>query len=384
MGADEGNEGHPPEEVDLEAEGLLEGTEEGEPREGRIALLRELLEQGLSVEELRSAVQEHRLALLPAELALSGEQSYTLAEVAERTELDEDFLNSLALALGLPGPGSDERMLDEGTIKAAQTVKFFLDAGVSQDGVLEVTRVAGQGVSSLAQAISRHAADALMQPGDTELELGRRFAAAVSEGVPRAEPMLEFLLRAHLREQVRESVVTGTELERGQMEGTREVAIAFADLEGFTRLGERIPPDEIGRVANRLTEIASSVTEPPVRLVKTIGDAAMLACYDADALLDASLTLVRTAEEEEDEEFPRLSAGLAYGQALPRNGDWYGAPVNLASRITSVARPGAVVVTADIRERVGEAFDFSTLAPRKLKGVKGAVRLWRARLADQS
>jgi adenylate cyclase len=373
-----------PEDVDFEAEGLLEGVEEGEAREARLQLLRELHDGGLSLEELRAAVEEDRLVLLPAELELTGEQNYTLEELAERTGLDSDFVNSLALALGLPRPGPEDRMLDEGTIEAAETIKAFLDAGVSQDAVLEVTRVAGEGMSNVAQAVSRHAAELLIEPGDTELDLGRRFAQAVADFVPRAEPLHQFLLRAHLREQVREGIVTRTELESGQLGGSREVAIAFADLEGFTRLGERIPPDEIGRVANRLAELATSVAEPPVRLVKTIGDAAMLACYDVPALLSASHTLVKTAEDEEDDDFPRLSAGLTHGHAVARNGDWYGAPVNLASRITSVARSGTVVVTAEVRERAGEGFDFSPLAPRKLKGVKGPVRLWRARPADQS
>jgi adenylate cyclase len=371
-------------DVDLEAEGLLEGVEEGEAREARVELLQELLDRGIELDELRAAVEEERLALMPAELELTGERSYTLDEVSERTGLDSDFLGSLALALGLPRPGPEDRLLDEGTIEAAESIKVFLDAGVSREAVLEVTRVAGEGMSNVSQAVARHAAEILMEPGDTELQLGRRFAQAVSEFVPRAEPMHQFLLRAHLREQVREGILSRRELESGELTGAREVAIAFADLEGFTRLGERIPPDEIGNVANRLAELATNVAEPPVRLVKTIGDAAMLACFDAEALLHASHALVSRAEEEDDEGFPRLSAGLAHGQALPRNGDWYGSPVNVASRITSVARGGSVVVTAEVRERAGEDFKFSPMAPRKLKGIKGPLRLWRARPADQS
>ncbi len=89
--------------------------------------------------------------------------------------------------------------------------------------------------------------------------------------------------------------------------------------------------------------MATAVAEPPVRLVKTIGDAAMLVANEAEPLLRASLALIAAAEAEGDE-FPLLRAGLATGPVLPQSGDYYGRSVNLASRITGVARPGSVVV----------------------------------------
>ena len=58
--------------------------------------------------------------------------------------------------------------------------------------------------------------------------------------------------------------------------GSREVAVCFADLVGFTRLGEEVAPEELGHLAARLEALAADAAEPPVKLVKTIGDAAML------------------------------------------------------------------------------------------------------------
>src|SRR5581483_3970751 len=103
----------------------------------------------------------------------------------------------------------------------------------------------------------------------------------------------------------------------------REVAVAFADLVGFTRLGEEVPPDELGRLAARLEELANEVSEPPVRLVKTIGDAAMLSSPEPEPLLGATLALVEAADTE-GQDFPQLRAGAALGLALPRAGDWFG------------------------------------------------------------
>ena len=120
-----------------------------------------------------------------------------------------------------------------------------------------------------------------------------------------------------------------------------------------------------------------------MRLVKTIGDAAMLVSPDAGALLDVAIELVRRAEAE-GEEFPRLRAGLATGAALHRAGDWYGSPVNLASRVTSVARPGSVVATQATRDAIDgdERWRWSSLPPRRIKGVDGSVALYRARPAE--
>jgi adenylate cyclase len=160
--------------------------------------------------------------------------------------------------------------------------------------------------------------------------------------------------------------------------GAQDISVAFADLVGFTRLGERRPVDELGAVAERLAEMSAAVAEPPVRLVKTIGDAAMLASPEPDALLDATLALVAAAEGENDS-FPQLRAGVAYGPALGRRGDWYGHTVNVASRITGVARAGSVLTTEPVHDALAERYRWSFAGERRLKNIKEPVKLYRAR-----
>ena len=121
------------------------------------------------------------------------------------------------------------------------------------------------------------------------------------------------------------------------------------------------------------------MAEPPVRLVKTIGDAVMLVSTEAGPMVGAALGLIAAAEAE-GEEFPWLRAGLATGPTLPQSGDYYGRSVNLASRITGVARPGSVVVDAATQEATGEeGFSYSYAGERKLKGIDSRVKLFRAR-----
>jgi adenylate cyclase len=116
----------------------------------------------------------------------------------------------------------------------------------------------------------------------------------------------------------------------------------------------------------------------PVRLVKTIGDAAMLVSPEPAALVDAALALVDAAEAE-GEDFPQLHAGVALGPVVSRGGDWYGHTVNLASRIAAIAYPTSVLCEDAVHDAAPEAFRWSFAGERRLKGVKRPVRLWRAR-----
>jgi adenylate cyclase len=366
-------------EVDFAAEGLLEGVEDGEERAARLELLHQLHAAGVGLEDLRRAVAEDRLALLPVELVLAGDENYTPADIAQRSGLDVQFLLRLQRAAGLSAPAPDERALGEQALRMAERARRFRDAGMTEDALVEVARVLGQSTSRLAEAVRALVAQTVAPGAASERDLGLGFAAVARELGPLLGPMVEDALSAHLVEQVRGEVVSRAELmARGGLPGAREVGVAFADLVGFTRMGERRPVDELGSVAGRLTELTEEVTGPPVRLVKTIGDAVMLVSSDVQTLLEVALDLVAAAEDE-GEDFPQLRAGMAAGPALNRGGDWYGHTVNLASRLTGVARPGSVLVDDSVREVVADGYRWSFAGQRKLKGIREPVKLFRAR-----
>jgi adenylate cyclase len=160
------------------------------------------------------------------------------------------------------------------------------------------------------------------------------------------------------------------------------VGAAFADLVGFTRLGEELPPENLEQLANRLADLARDVVVAPVRFIKTIGDAVMFVSPDTAALLEVMLALLDAAAA--DETLPRLRVGVAYGAAVSRAGDWFGSPVNLASRVTSAARPGAVLVAEAARQQIGDdpRFRWSNAGAKRLKNIAGEVRVYRARRAE--
>jgi adenylate cyclase len=114
----------------------------------------------------------------------------------------------------------------------------------------------------------------------------------------------------------------------------------------------------------------------PVRFVKSIGDAVMLVSFEAAPLLTAVLNLSAAAATAD---LPRLRIGVASGCAVTRGADWFGSPVNMASRVTGAARPGTVLVAESARDAVANApgFEWSSAGTRRLKGVSEEVKLFR-------
>jgi adenylate cyclase len=369
--------------IDFEAEGLLEGFT-GEAREARLALLEELAEEGVSLEELRRAVEENRLVLMPVERVFEeGSERYTAEEIAVGAGIEHGFLVRLLRALGAPIPADEERVYGEADLEAARRAKLFLDAGLPEEGVLETSRIIGISMANLADANVDLVAEVFTEPGIDERELALRYAAAAKTMAPLLGETLLHAYRIHLRERIRQAVITEAEVAEGRISGSDEVTIAFADLVGFTRLGESLEIEQIGDLTGRLFELASDVARPPVRLVKMIGDAAMFASLQSAPLLEAVLELVESAGTAE---IPPLRAGAARGQALGRGGDWYGRPVNLAARITSFARPDSVVVAQEVKDALDadgdEGFSYSFAGRRRFKGIEGEVPVHRIRLAE--
>ena len=231
-------------------------------------------------------------------------------------------------------------------------------------------------MSQLAAANRSVIGEAFIADVDDEYEAAQRISAAAEHFLPLIGDSLEYVLQVHLREQTRHDAYAGGGARGGDR--AEVVTVCFADMVGFTQLGETLAPDELGQVTGRLNELAVSVVEPPVRLVKLIGDAAMLVGPETEPVLEAGLELVAAAAREGGE-FPILRAGVACGEAMSRSGDWYGRPVNLASRITARARPGSVLASEEVHEALADAYDWSFAGGKRLKGIEDEVKVYRAR-----
>jgi adenylate cyclase len=367
-------------DVDIEGLGLLDGLD-GQAREERAELVAWLLDQDFSVERIRKAISA---MLLPAGRVIGDDGTYVSArEICAETGIDMELLKRLQRAFGLPRVDDpDVAVYLRADGEAAARAKLFVDVGLRPDQVVTVARVLGDGLAQAAEVMRQAALEAVLQPGVTELQIAQAYEALVRQISPLLGPMIEDLLRLQLRHSLETEAVNAAERAAGTLPGARQVAVAFADLVGFTRLGEAVPAEELEQLTSRLEDLARDVAVAPVRFIKTIGDAVMLVSPDPVSLLNAALALVAAADAEG---LPQLRVGVASGSAVSRAGDWFGSPVNVASRVTSVARPGAVIVAESAREAIGDTdgFAWSSAGARHLKGVSGETKLFRARLAPK-
>jgi adenylate cyclase len=374
---------HVDDRVDQNIEDLLRGLE-GTARTERAELVEWLLEQGITADEIRSA----NPPLLLATRHLIGDDGTYVStrEISETYGIDLMLLQRVQRAVGLVSvddPDAIVHMRADG--EAAAFAQRFVDLGLDPDQLVLVVRVLAEGLSRTAEVMRYSALSAIMRPGATEVEIAKASKALVSQIAPMLGPMVQNMLFMQLRHMMETEAVNAAERAAGQpLPGARQITVAFADLVGFTRIGEAVSAEELGQLANRLAVLARDMTVPPVRFIKTIGDAVMFVCPDPVPLLDVVLKLVEVVDTDND--FPRLRAGVASGMAVSRAGDWFGSPVNVASRVTGVARPGTVLVADSVWDALGDTGGFlgSFAGPRRLKGIKNEVKLFRIRRGDDS
>ncbi len=363
---------------------LLDGLE-GAARAERAELVEWLLEQGITADEIRAT---NPPLLLASRHLIGDDGTYVSArDISERYGVDLVLLQRVQRAIGLARVDDpDAAVLMRADGEAAAYAQKFVELGLDPDQIVLVVRLLAEGLTRAAEAMRYTALSAIMTPGTTEVEIAKASKALIGQIAPLLGPMIGDMLFMHLRHMMETEAINAAERAAGQpLPGARQVTVAFADLVGFTRLGEVVSAEELGLLADRLAGLARDLTAPPVRFIKTIGDAVMFVCPDPEPLLDTVLKLVDAVDT--DDSFPRLRAGLASGMAVSRAGDWFGSPVNAASRVTGAARPGTVLALESVCQAVGDGVDgagfhWSFAGPRHLKGIKGLVKLYRVRRGD--
>ncbi|ORW42162.1 cyclase [Mycobacterium paraense] len=363
---------------DDDIDDLLEGLE-GAARAERAELVRWLLDQGVTADEIRAT----NPPLLLATRHLMGDDGTYVStrEISETYGVDLALLQRVQRAIGLvrvDDPDAVVHMRADG--EAAAFIQRFVQLGLDPEQLVLVVQVLADGLSRAAEVMRYTALSTIMRAGATELEIAQASKELVSRIAPELGPMIQHMLFMQLRHMMETEAVNAAERAAGKpLPGARHITVAFADLVGFTRIGEAVSAEELGHLANRLAHLARDMTVPPVRFIKTIGDAVMFVCPEAQPMLDVVLKLVEAVDTDND--FPRLRAGVAAGMAVSRAGDWFGSPVNVASRVTAVARPGTVLAADSVLDALDGTADFegSFAGARRLKGIKSEVKLFRIR-----
>jgi adenylate cyclase len=180
--------------------------------------------------------------------------------------------------------------------------------------------------------------------------------------------MLDRLHRHHLMAVGRRYTLWGSPPSEA---GTTDVVVGFADLVGFTALGQTLEPNQIDALLRTFeVRAAGTATSETTRLVKLIGDEAMFVAGTADDALAIAHALV------DDPDLPPLRVGIAAGRVVTRGGDVFGVPVNLAARLVATARPGEILLDPIAAERASDAVALEPRGARDLPGFAEPVDVY--------
>lgn len=354
--------------------GLLEGLN-GADWARRIHVLLHLAEHGTSVAALTEATHRGQLGYLLLDDVLTPRgATYTLAQICERTGISQPDVERWFRSMGRGVATEGAADYGEDDLRLARLLAENRARGLADAELFAFARIVGRNTATLAdttrtlirrqlEADPEHPERALRQAHEL-----RRFSEFQSQLLARA---VTTRLRQSLRQQIHAHAMNHHDPE------ARQVAVCFADMVGFTTLGEQLSPSELGELADRLDALTTDVVAPPVRFVKTVGDAVLLLSADPAPLATVAIELLAAAQRQG---LPPLHAGIAWGTAVRSAGDWIGQPLNRASRIASVAGPGDVLIDTAAMRRLDRATVAAEPAgPYPLKGFAGEHELYRLR-----
>jgi adenylate cyclase len=346
---------------------------------GHARVVARMRERGNSLAEIRRATQEGRLAFgFLEELFPSADSPYSVREAATQSGFDEGLVRRIVTGLGMSARGAESISADE--VELLRYLAAVLDAGFPLAALLQLVRVYGQAIAQVADAEVRlfhlYVHEPLMRSGATGVETAEQMLALSREVLPLASPVMDQIHQRYLKHFVEQDVVGHMESDLGATEdlGRMRVAIAFADLAGYTRLTEEEGELTALDAVERFVDGVEATLPDEARVIKTIGDEVMIAGPDAGALIDWAVGFQRLQVERP---LPRI--GIHYGVALYRQGDYYGRDVNIASRVAARSAAGEVLVTRPVVECAGSHLEFERIAEVKLKGFSEPTEVFIAR-----
>lgn len=356
-----------------------------------VRLIQLCLRRGISVETL-SRIETEQGSFLRRYLEMlyppGFEPFYSLDEAAAEAQIDPEFARRL---WHVCGPHEPSDILDGQDVAFFRSCKAMLDAGLPEEALFEGLRVYADSLARVAEAESRlfhfYVNERLRAGGLSGTALTERRLAAMDGLRPHMEPALRYFHRKGFMQAIRQDVILHlVEEESGAVprsEGQLDVAVAFVDLSSFTSLAEAMGDEVAAEILRRFSELVRTATHAlDGRVVKQIGDAFMLVFPEPRLAVLAALDIETRADQEA--QFPAVRTGVHWGSVLYREGDYVGASVNLASRLASEAVPHQVLVTAAVRDNVGELanVEFVHVGKRHIKGMSRQFELFDARLAD--
>jgi len=342
-----------------------------------------LRERGHTLREIAAATEAGRLSFAYIEDLLPAEETrFSIEDAARETGLEPALIERIFTTMGLNQAATLRINADD--LQLLRYVAAVLAAGFPLVALLQLIRVYGQAIAQMADAEVRlfhlYVHEPLMRDGVPGLEMAEEMWGLAGELLPLASPIMDHVHQRFLQHFIEQDVIGHMEadLEGEQLDlGRLRVAIAFADLAGYTRLTEEIGEEEALSAVERFVEDVEHTLPDDARVIKTIGDEVMVVGSDPSALVDWAVGFQVLHEERP---LPRI--GMHYGETLYRDGDYYGREVNQAARVAARAAGGEVVCTRPIVDQGGPHLQFELIGEVRLKGFSEPTELFLARPAE--
>jgi adenylate cyclase len=342
-------------------------------------------ERGHSLEELRRAVRDGRLAFGYIEDLLPGSRQMPIGrtDAAARTGLEEELIERLMTLLGTPT--ALEGTLSEQDVEAMEDMASVLGAGFPLVALLQLVRVYAQSIRKIAEAEVRlfhiFVHEPLIRQGVDALEMADEMEGLARELLPLASPLMEYIHQRYLRFYIEQDVVGHMEVDFAGMRQLDRVTMAFCfvDLTGFTRYTEEEGDEEALDLIERFVETVEATLPSEALIVKTIGDEVMIVSPDSITLTEWAVGFLTLFQER-----PQPRVGIHYGRAVYRDGDYFGTEVNLTHRVVARALGGEVLVTTAVADAIGDSayLYFDPIGEVDLKGFPKPVDLFVVRARE--
>jgi len=342
-------------------------------------------ERGHSLEELRTAVRDGRLAFGYVEDLIPGARERTIgrAEAAARTGLEEELIERVMTLLGTPT--ALEGTLNEQDVDAINSMSAVLGAGFPLVALLQLVRVYAQSIRKIAEAEVRlfhlYVHEPLIRQGVGALEMAEEMEGLARDLLPLTSPLMEYIHQRYLRFYIEQDVVGHMEVDYGGMRqmGRVRMAFCFVDLTGFVRYTEEEGDEEALDLIERFIETVEATLPAEALIVKTIGDEVMIVSPDPVTLTEWAVGFLTLFKER-----PQPRVGVHYGRAVYRDGDYFGTDVNLTHRVVARALGGEVMVTTAMVDAIGSSayLEFDPIGRVELKGFPEPIELFVARARE--
>jgi class 3 adenylate cyclase len=365
-----------PDRDDFVAAGLYDPA--APDADARLALLLYLVDEiGASIPEIVQAHEEGGILSFAAVRSLRpDEEHWTLSEIAQRAEIDAGFAAAIWRAAGFADVRPYERRFGTSDVVVFELVRD-LATFVGREHSLQLVRTAGEATARVAEAeiaLLRSNVEApLAAQGQYEV-VARTYASAARQLFPRVSNLIDTLHR-HQLELIgnRYSAVNAPTSSANVV----ELAVGFADIAGYTGLSHQLDAAELATMLARFEATTGDVIAASgANVAKRIGDAVMFVTNAPGIACALALEMIEACARER---LPKLRVGIAVGEVIVRQGDFYGPTVNLAARLVASAEPGTALTDAALHTRLASVragYGFAPAGRFQLAGFDEPVEVF--------